>query len=152
VVVTIGAKGAVDGVLEVKRDVAGKPTGVGAAVVVGGVAPKVIAAAVLVPNGVVVDGPAPNVNEEVGTLGREATVVAGVEPNVNVEGCVAGAVAVGPNVKADGCVVVGAVLVDPNAKDGCVVVAGAVLVDPNVNEDGCIAGAVLVGPNVNAGG
>jgi len=33
--VTIGAKGAFDGVLEVKRDVAGKPTEVGAAVVEG---------------------------------------------------------------------------------------------------------------------
>jgi hypothetical protein len=85
-VVTTGAKGAVDGLLEVKRDVDEKPPEVGAATVAVGVAPKAIGAIVLVLNGVVVDGPAPNVNEEVVALGREATVVAGVAPNVNVEG------------------------------------------------------------------
>ncbi len=81
-----GANDVVDGLLDVKRDVDEKPAEVGAAVVVIGVAPNDIGALVLLPKGVAVDGPPPNVNEELVALGREAAVIAGVEPNPNVEG------------------------------------------------------------------
>ncbi len=81
-----GANDVVDGLLDVKRDVDEKPAEVGAAVVAIGVAPNDIGAGVLVPKGVVVDEPPPNVNEELVPLGSEGAVLAGVEPNPNVEG------------------------------------------------------------------
>jgi hypothetical protein len=87
VVVATGAKGVVNGLVGVKRDVAEKPVEVGAAVVVAGIDPKEIGAGALVPNGVVVDGPGPNVNDGAVALGRAvAAVVAGVEPNPNIDG------------------------------------------------------------------
>jgi len=87
VVVATGAKGVVNGLVGVKRDVAEKPVEVGAAVVVAGIDPKEIGAGALVPNGVVVDGPEPNVNDGAVALGRAvAAVVAGVEPNPNIDG------------------------------------------------------------------
>ncbi len=154
VVVTAGAKCVVDGLLEVKRDVDGKPAEVGAAVVVIGVAPNDIGAGVLPPNGAVVDGPAPNVNEEPVAVGREVTVAAGAETNANVEGWVEEVVVAAPpppKENVDGWVE-GGVLAAPNVKeDGCVA-DEAVEPDPNVNEDGCVAGPVLVGPNENEEG
>jgi len=67
---------------EKREDDDGKPAEVGADVVVVGVPSKEIGAVVLVPNAVVVDEPAPNVNDDVVALGRGAVV----EPNVNVDG------------------------------------------------------------------
>ncbi len=73
-----GANDVVDE-LEGKRDDDDeKPADVGA----DAVDPKEIGAVVLIPNGVVVDEPAPNVNDDVDALGRGAVV----EPNVNVDG------------------------------------------------------------------
>jgi hypothetical protein len=69
--------------LEVKRD---DDDVVVTAVVAAGVAPMDIGAIVLVPNGVAVDEPAPNVKEEVVLVGAGALAVADVEPNPNVEG------------------------------------------------------------------
>lgn len=91
VAVETGAKDVVVavGLDEGKNDVDEKPVEFAEAVVVAGVDPKVIGAAILVPNGVaaVVDeGVAPKLNEEVVALGRAAVLVADVEPNPNVAG------------------------------------------------------------------
>ena len=80
-----GAKDAVDGVLEGKRDVDGKPVAAGAAAVVVDVPPKERGAvvALVLPNGAGVDELPPNANEE----GVAAVVaVAGVVPNPNAVG------------------------------------------------------------------
>jgi hypothetical protein len=96
--VATGANDVVDE-LEGKRDDDDeKPAEVGT----DAVAPKEIGAVVLVPNGVAVDGPDPNVNEELVVLGAEATVVAGVVPNPNVEGCVEELFVGAPNENVDG--------------------------------------------------
>jgi translation initiation factor IF-2 len=77
--------GAADRLFEEKRDEEEKPAEPGAVVVVGA-APKESGAVLLVPNCVVVEGPAPNENEELVVFGTEATVVAGIEPKESVEG------------------------------------------------------------------
>lgn len=86
VVVATGAKDVAAGLVGVKRDVAEKPPEAGVAVAV---CPKEIGAVVLVPNGAVVDEPAPKVNDDDDdciALGNRAAVVAGAEPNANVDG------------------------------------------------------------------
>ena len=143
----------VDDEVEGKRDDDDeKPAEVGADVAAVGVAPKEIGAVVLVPNGAAVDGPAPNVNEELVVFGAEATVVAGVEPNPNAEGCVDELAFVAPKENVDGWVDASGALIDPNVNEGgCV--AGAAFVDPNVNEDGCVTGAAAgVDPNAKVEG
>ena len=70
--------------LGVKSDDEEKPAEAGT-VVIFDVDPKELPVAALVPNGVTVDGLAPNVNEELVALGTEATVVEGVAPNASVE-------------------------------------------------------------------
>jgi hypothetical protein len=96
--VVTGANDVVDE-LEGKRDDDDvKPAEVGA----DAVAPKEIGALVLVPNGVAVDDPDPNVNEELVVLGAETTEVAGVVPNPNVEGCVEELVVGAPKENVDG--------------------------------------------------
>lgn len=137
VVVDVDPNGVVDGLVELKRDGAEKPVEVGADAVdvdpneIGATAAVVV---LFVPNGVVVDGPTPNVNEEDVAPGRDvAVVVAGVDvvvpPKENVDDWVDGAVLVDPNENDDGCAVAGGALVDPNPNAGDWVVE----VDPNPN-------------------